>query len=362
MVGSVEIVMKISKYCNLRCSYCYELSELDQKRRMSLELIEDIFRNIRASLDDRTPVDFIWHGGEPLLVPLEHYFAIADLQRRVFGARPVANALQTNLTVLTPRHVEFLRSRRFFSMISVSCDVYGSHRADLAGRDSTPVVLRNFELLRSEGIEVGAIAVLTRGTLPFVREIFRFFDQLHTHCRFLPFYRHDNEGQSADHAISFDEYLNAMLELFDAWLHSRSAPQVDPLMDYIGYAVAHLNGRTAEPFDTSNGVVLVVDTDGQTWGQEAAYVEGCEYGNLAQQPLSLLLASKARRVDVDRVQRNTAAHCRNCPYRGCCPGDFVSGITLDQQEELNRFGCPVRIFLDRAIPELSGQFSQMGNG
>lgn len=360
MVGSVEIVMKISKYCNLRCSYCYELSELNQKRRMSLTLIENIFRNVRDSLDDETPVDFIWHGGEPLLVPLEYYFAIDDLQRKVFGARSVTNALQTNLTVLTSKHVEFLRSRRFFSTISVSCDVYGSHRVDLAGRDSTSVVLRNFERLRSEGIEVGAIAVLTRGTLPFVREIFRFFDQLQTHCRFLPFYRHDNEGQSADHAISFDEYLNAMLEIFDAWLRSKSAPQVDPLMDYISYAATHLNGGVTETPSTSNGVVLVVDTDGDTWGQEAAYVSGREYGNLSRQSLSHLLASKARHVDIGRTERNAENHCRNCSYRGCCPGDFVSGITLDQQGELDRFGCPVRSFLDRVVPELSEHFSQTG--
>jgi uncharacterized protein len=360
MVGSAEIVMKVSKYCNLRCSYCYELSELNQKHRMSLDLIERIFRNVRSSLDDGASVDFIWHGGEPLLVPLEYYSAIQNLQRRIFGTTPVTNALQTNLTVLAPKHLDFFRSKHFFSSISVSCDVYGTLRVDLLGHDSTPKVLKNIETLRSEGIQVGAITVLTRNTLPYVQEIFGFYDALNMQSRFLPFYRHDNDEQRATHAISFKEYLDALLRLFDAWLRSQSAPPVHPITDYIQYAAMHLNSGNTSASTTNDGVVLIVDTDGMTWGQESAYLEGYSYGNLSRQPLAGLLASSARRADLDRAQRNVETHCHGCSYRGSCPGDFAAGITVDQQSELDRFGCPVRPFLDRVVSEFSDRYSRAG--
>jgi len=35
--------MKLSKLCNLRCTYCYEYEELAQKARMPLEGIDNPF-------------------------------------------------------------------------------------------------------------------------------------------------------------------------------------------------------------------------------------------------------------------------------------------------------------------------------
>jgi sulfatase maturation enzyme AslB (radical SAM superfamily) len=32
----LEFVVKLSKYCNLRCSYCYEFEDLHKKDRMNL--------------------------------------------------------------------------------------------------------------------------------------------------------------------------------------------------------------------------------------------------------------------------------------------------------------------------------------
>lgn len=58
-----QFVMKISKYCNLRCNYCYEYNELGNKQRMSLDLISRIFENIARNADEFESVSFIWHGG-----------------------------------------------------------------------------------------------------------------------------------------------------------------------------------------------------------------------------------------------------------------------------------------------------------
>ncbi len=70
-----QFVIKISKYCNLRCDYCYEYPHLGNKARMSLEQLRALFENIAASADELSlrELNFIWHGGEPFLVPIAVY-------------------------------------------------------------------------------------------------------------------------------------------------------------------------------------------------------------------------------------------------------------------------------------------------
>ena len=111
-----EIVVKISKYCNLRCSYCYEFPDLGNKERMALDSIVKMFSNIFSEVDkgQMERLRFVWHGGEPFLIPIDYYEAIAGLQREVFADKiKVVNVVQTNLTILTDRHIEFLRSGFF---------------------------------------------------------------------------------------------------------------------------------------------------------------------------------------------------------------------------------------------------------
>src|ERR1700730_15338118 len=147
---SAQFVVKISKFCNLRCLYCYEFAELDKKQRMSFDQIRTLFENVAEFVVDNhyTDIEFVWHGGEPFLIPLDYYDAIGKLQKDIFGDRvQVSNGVQTNLTILTDRHLEHLKTRRFFSGIGVSIDPYGDQRLNKKGTQSTNTVLGNIQRL-----------------------------------------------------------------------------------------------------------------------------------------------------------------------------------------------------------------------
>src|SRR6185503_8399340 len=99
----LELIVKVSKYCNLRCSYCYEYNELANKRRMSLEQLRAFFEHVADTASDfgRDQIRFIWHGGEPLLLPPDYYHSIGQLQREILPPElKFTNHVQTNLTVL----------------------------------------------------------------------------------------------------------------------------------------------------------------------------------------------------------------------------------------------------------------------
>ena len=86
--ASPQFVFKISKYCNLRCDYCYEFPYLGDRARMSLAQVRSAFENIKRSISELSikEVDFIWHGGEPFLIPLSFMSRSTSFRRKSLRA------------------------------------------------------------------------------------------------------------------------------------------------------------------------------------------------------------------------------------------------------------------------------------
>jgi uncharacterized protein len=354
--NAIDFVVKISKFCNLRCDYCYEFAELGDRRRMSLSQLRAFFVNVRTAVREygRDHIDFIWHGGEPFLIPLDYYEQIGALQREVLEAGSYSNFVQTNLTVLTDRHIAFLRENRFFNKsIGVSFDVYGDQRVDTEGRLRTKSVLANMQRLRDEGIAFGAITVLARNTLPHVEAIHRFYESLGVSVRFLPFYKSASDAQVEQHSLDFDEITRSFKSVFDAWLVSERAPPVHPLEDYIRYALAAMQGQRQDAYQpSSDEQVFLIGTHGDVYGVAETYTPGRCYGNVFHEDFGLSLASTARAQVMAESRERIARYCTSCPYFGHCPGRFVAEATAEQRRMLATDGCPVRELVGHIIQRL----------
>ena len=133
----VSWVVKVSKLCNLRCRYCYEWNELHQTQRMSLGEWKRLLESIRryherriAEVGEPFTTTIIWHGGEPLLLPLPYLRAVFDLQHQMLGGLldngAVVNALQTNLYRISDEQIGLLKAEKI--QLGVSCDVVGGVR------------------------------------------------------------------------------------------------------------------------------------------------------------------------------------------------------------------------------------------
>jgi uncharacterized protein len=360
--SAVDFVIKISKYCNLRCSYCYEYAELGVRKRMQLAQLRSFFTNVRSAVlsQGRRKIHFVWHGGEPLLIPIDYYARIGEIQREALGNEiEYANIMQTNLTVLNDRHVEFLQSKRFFNQaIGVSFDVFGDQRVDTRGQLRTHDVLTNLQKLRDAGVAFGAICVLARNTLPRLREIYRFYDSLQIPIRVLPFYKSATDEQVDEHALSFEEIARGLKTLFDDWLCSENATDVAPLSDYMRYALAYLGRSTPTPRDPADEHVFLVDTNGDTYGVADTYVDRYRYGNLFEQDLEAVTASPARTQSIELSRARMERYCTSCPYLGSCPGSYVADATAEQRRVLANSGCIVREIISHMIKRLEGTVLQ----
>ena len=87
----VTLIIKVTNACNMRCRYCFIEPSVFHKT-MNVDTAQ---RVVRAFLDSSyfKSVQFVWHGGEPLLRGRRFFERILEEQRRrpthvTFGNSP----------------------------------------------------------------------------------------------------------------------------------------------------------------------------------------------------------------------------------------------------------------------------------
>ena len=327
-------VVKITKFCNLRCKYCYEFPHLADKARMSLEEIKLMFLNIADYYKyfPKKTLKFIWHGGEPLVISTQYYREIYDLQKQIFDAHNLffENNLQTNLTILSDKHLALLKEK-IINGIGVSIDVFGDERVNVAGKPVQDIVLKNMQKLLDNHLSFGCITVLSQQTLPMVKEIYEFFDTLKISSRFLPIYRTGYENQHDGNSVNSNEILQAFKTIFEQWLTSETATEVEPIEEFISYALNKYHKNPIEVYDKSKSDFLfIVNTDGDIFNNGNVYDSNFLYGNIFSSSLGQILKSDGRKKAIEQANFRIDSVCKKCEFYGYCPGFYMAEATKEQ--------------------------------
>lgn len=322
--GVLHFVMKLSKLCNLRCSYCYEYDQLGEPARMPLDRVEFFLSTLADSLActvDPPRVRFVLHGGEPLLLPLDYLDAFCGLVERHLGERrlPYSISLQTNLLRLDDGILGLLGRRRI--ALGVSFDVFGGQRVNLAGRDSQTRVAQNMQRLLDDGLHFGGIAVVHALNVDALPYIYRFYRQLGVSMRFLPMFARTEAGEERTaHLIpAVHDVVAALCELADEVLEDAHLIGVKPIDDYCHAAARKLAGRPGRLYDPlgRHEWTVIVDVDGGAYNHGDAYTDAGLIGNIFEAPWDELMRGP-RRMAMHARRMARAATCRACPFDLCC--------------------------------------------
>lgn len=100
----------------MRCAYCYYVEKFPDnpigiQSRMSTDVLEVAIRKYADAMPPDSTLTFLWHGGEPLLMPPAFYEVAVRLQKKYAAGRKVANSLQSNGTLITPQWARFSPGR-----------------------------------------------------------------------------------------------------------------------------------------------------------------------------------------------------------------------------------------------------------
>jgi uncharacterized protein len=332
----VQFVIKTSKFCNLRCRYCYEYSELGNRTAITSQQLERMYLNIYnyyRKLDHPVQIDFVWHGGEPLLHPSRFYWETFEVQKQIFGelSNSVANAVQTNLTILNKDKIRLLKDG--FDSVGVSVDLFGGMRVNKLGVDSLPSVLKNMDILSNENISFGCITVLTKMNLPYLPQIFRFYEDMNLSFRLLPLFKGSFDGQHDGFEINPYEVLDAFCKLVDLWLESKKIVMIQPVIEHIEQILYHYSPNSQPLFYDKQDweSVFLVNTNGDVYSYADAY-DGLSHGNIFTSTLEDLMNGDSHQKVIAAAEERMKATCSSCSYFGSCSGHAIAEGSGDYNE------------------------------
>lgn len=346
----IGLIIKVSKFCNLRCSYCYETPELGNPERISLENMERMFVHLRDFLEKwsrkgaRHRLTFMWHGGEPFVQPLSYWEEIIDLEGKVFGPRfrkrSIVNEIQSNLTRLTPQHLPLIR-RHF--RLGFSYDVINDYRVDMGNRPTDEAVRKKIDWLLSEGIPLDGITVISKCNVDSPAEIADYFLSRELDFRAL----NVNEGTRIDQvretSITYQAYIKFLEQLYRL-PRVRKALETGLLIEPFFEARKMLAlWRRGGEFSTSDEDcaerewAIAVNTNGDLYPPGECYDNRFKYGNIFAQTIEEIIASEGRQRRIGQSRERLAKICRGCfLYRKGCLGTFVSHATPEEYRDFEQ--------------------------
>ncbi|AUS99852.1 radical SAM protein [Nostoc sp. CENA543] len=321
----VQFVIKTSKHCNLRCRYCYEYEGLADKTAITLEQIESLFRHVAdyyRNLDFPVDIEFIWHGGEPLLQHPSFYWQAFDIQNQIFDhpSDRVTNAVQTNLTLLDRERLRLLSEG--FDYVGVSIDLFGGLRVYQTELESQDRVLKNMDKLLDAGIRFGCITVLSKRNIDRIADIYQFYRSMDLSARILPLFKGAFDNQHAGFEITAYETLAAYKKLFDLWISDDKFVSITPISDAIQQVVYHYTPDAPTVFYDKREweCIYLVNTDGNLYSYADAYNPERSHGNIFTTPMNQLIDNEQHWRIVSDAESRIEQTCSNCQYFGSCSG------------------------------------------
>ncbi|MGF6634850.1 radical SAM protein [Paraburkholderia sp. MM6662-R1] len=213
------LIKPVNDACNLRCTYCYEGEEGTRSmgKSMTDSGMERVIVEILAS--PRRDIQFLWHGGEPLLAGLDFYRRAIEVQRanNPFNTE-IYNAIQTNGTLLSQEWIDFFRQNNFGISLSIdgSKSLHDASRIDPRAKGTHSSVIAAVKLLQKNAIAFNVISVVGPGHAGRDRDYWSFIrEQGITSFDLHP---SNGTGTSGPKAVSpkvFSDFVNAV---FDHWL------------------------------------------------------------------------------------------------------------------------------------------------
>ena len=218
----VEVILKVTEACNLKCKYCYNGTECN-KGVLSLERFEKLLLVLKTGYDN---IHIIWHGGEPLCAGIEYFRAAMDIERKVNIEQSVLieNSIQTNGTLINKEWIKFFKEYNFrvgISFDGINNDKYRQH---------SDKVLKAIKLLNDNGMKFGCNAVVADDEYD-LKENYLYFK---SHNIAFDFSKVLPEG-SAKGSISISSKLYAenLKNLFDEWIYDTTGVSIRTFATYL---------------------------------------------------------------------------------------------------------------------------------
>jgi uncharacterized protein len=332
---TIVMIMKGTRLCNLRCTYCNQWDE-GPNQTMRFPVLARAIRDVLRAPGVRN-VQFVWHGGETTLLPIEFYRKALWLQQQF--RRPgqvIRNGIQTNGTRLSDEWLDFLY--RYELSVGVSLDgpaeIHDQRRLDVAGRATFSKVRAGLASLQQAQIPHGVLLVVDDRVVDFGAQ--RLLDSLLelgiTSVDFLnALPKNTAVGAPAQGLyLSWQRYISFLREVFQCWWPELTGRLAIRELDGLLARVSGGPPGTCVFAGDCFGGFLTIDPGGDVSACDK-YVDDPDYlfGNILTKNLSVIAAA-GRLKSIRESNSVQLAAMRECPWfdvcQGGCPHDRYTSL------------------------------------
>jgi len=342
------LIKPASAMCNLRCSYCFylEKSALFSDWKMDEQTLERLVSSFMGL--DMPEYVFAWQGGEPTVLGVDFFRRAADFQKKYGRGKTVANALQTNGTLLDREFAEFFAEYRY--LLGVSLDgpahLHDVFRKDAQGEGSHSRVVQGIGHLRRAGVAYNVLTLVSTANVGHGKEVYDYLRaEGHRYLQFIPCVEHAPWG------IDGQTWGRFLLDTFDRWLAGDtrhiSIRHIDTALNMLAFghmAACTVSGNCCKYF--------AVEHDGSIYPcdfyVDPAWRLGCvndadfSWEKMAMHPD--YLAFGKRKAEWGK--------CAQCPYLLVCAGDCPKHRGFTEGQAQSHLCEGWKMFYARALPEL----------
>ena len=360
--------------CNLACKYCYYLEKSLLFEKHSPQVMDDAllekFIHDYIGAQTTQEVLFTWHGGEPLMRPLQFYKKAVALQRKYAAGRRIDNCLQTNGTLLTEEWCRFFKEQGWLVGVSVdgTQEMHDAYRRAKGGGPSHHKVMQGIRLLQKHGVEWNALAVVNDFNADQPKEFYRFFKEIG--CRFIQFtpiverllphadgrqlaaVEEEGTGGMMPFSVSPEQWGDFLIGIFDEWVKE----------DVGEYFVQLFDATLANWMGVQPGICTLARTCGHAGAIEwNGDVFACDHfvfpqyrlGNLREKSLVEMMYSPQQREFGRAKLTALPRQCRECRWLFACNGECPKNRfarTADGEKGLNFLCSGYRRFFEHVAP------------
>ena len=215
-------------YCNLNCKYCYVSEEIKDGSSLDIDSAKKIIDRIKEYSDSKKLkyVNFLWHGGEPLLWGVKNYDAVLEYCDSLFNNAVLAHSIQSNLTLLSEDYIDLIKKYKIQISFSIDGEKEDNdkYRVFKNGKGTYDKVLENAFWLKREGINTSAVVVGSSHNIRKILSIYDFMNQNGFNFKVNPIVKSGNASTIySEFCITPEEYADSMIALFDKWTNDKHA-------------------------------------------------------------------------------------------------------------------------------------------